>query len=308
MAVQTLDQLNLETRLILEKFLDSVSLNMRSSNADVTQETVAALTGDLLGELDADSTPSDAHRVLDRLGAARSFGSAVDQLSTRAAGTFLGVPYDVRLPTAERLAGRLWDPRNPRVFVPRVFGAGWDINFGAIAVSLRLIEPDSEDEPFAAVPVDVFLKALSVPLAMTAAIGLSYGVLRGELPDQLPSHWNFAGHPDDMWSTTAMFLATFGLAALPTVWAAWSTLKQRSALARGATIGLASFAASLACGVWLLSLITVGGGPQAWWIPLAVILPSFVVTLVVFAALARIGRSAELKRDLEDAPDGRDHR
>jgi uncharacterized membrane protein len=47
-------------------------------------------------------------------------------------GTILGLPYDWRRPTIARAKSRLWNPNEPRVFVPRVFGIGWDINFARV--------------------------------------------------------------------------------------------------------------------------------------------------------------------------------
>ena len=47
-------------------------------------------------------------------------------------GKFLGMPYDVRRPTVERAKSRLWNPDEPRLFVPKVFGWGWDVNFARL--------------------------------------------------------------------------------------------------------------------------------------------------------------------------------
>ena len=47
-------------------------------------------------------------------------------------GTLLGIPYDWRRPTVERAKARLWNPDEPRLLVPRVFGLGWDINFARL--------------------------------------------------------------------------------------------------------------------------------------------------------------------------------
>jgi len=47
-------------------------------------------------------------------------------------GKFLGVPYDWRLPTKARYAKRLWNPDDPRLFVPKVYGWGWSINFARL--------------------------------------------------------------------------------------------------------------------------------------------------------------------------------
>jgi hypothetical protein len=47
-------------------------------------------------------------------------------------GTFLGVPYDLRRPTVARTKSRLWNPNESRLFVPKVFGWGWDVNFARL--------------------------------------------------------------------------------------------------------------------------------------------------------------------------------
>ena len=44
-------------------------------------------------------------------------------------GRFLGVPYDFRVPTVDRLRERLWNEDDDRIFTPMVFGVGWSINF-----------------------------------------------------------------------------------------------------------------------------------------------------------------------------------
>ena len=59
-------------------------------------------------------------RMLDRRGIVRPHGSA------------LGVPYDFRLPTVERLKQTYWNPEDRRVVVPKAFGVGFDVNFGAL--------------------------------------------------------------------------------------------------------------------------------------------------------------------------------
>ncbi len=43
-------------------------------------------------------------------------------------GELLGVPYDVRKPTAARVKSRMWNPDDRRMFPPKVFGWGWTIN------------------------------------------------------------------------------------------------------------------------------------------------------------------------------------
>jgi hypothetical protein len=55
----------------------------------------------------------------------------------RHTGRFLGIPYDWRRPTWQRLRARIWNPDNPRLFVPRAFGWGYTINFAALLRRVR---------------------------------------------------------------------------------------------------------------------------------------------------------------------------
>jgi uncharacterized protein DUF5808 len=47
-------------------------------------------------------------------------------------GTFLGAPYDWRRPTVERVKSRVWNPEDPRLFTPRAYGWGWDVNLARL--------------------------------------------------------------------------------------------------------------------------------------------------------------------------------
>jgi len=47
-------------------------------------------------------------------------------------GSILGVPYDFRMPTPGRIKERMWNPDDPRVITPRVFGAGWTVNLATL--------------------------------------------------------------------------------------------------------------------------------------------------------------------------------
>ncbi|MDQ2744820.1 MAG: DUF5808 domain-containing protein [Chloroflexota bacterium] len=43
-------------------------------------------------------------------------------------GTLGPVPYDLRPPTVQRIRNAMWNPDNPSVVAPRVFGVGWTLN------------------------------------------------------------------------------------------------------------------------------------------------------------------------------------
>ena len=43
-------------------------------------------------------------------------------------GSIAGVPYDFRMPTLSRIKNAWWNPEDERLFTPRAFGVGWDVN------------------------------------------------------------------------------------------------------------------------------------------------------------------------------------
>jgi uncharacterized membrane protein len=47
-------------------------------------------------------------------------------------GTFLRIPYDWRRPTVARTKSRWWNPDDPRLFTPKAYGWGYDINFARL--------------------------------------------------------------------------------------------------------------------------------------------------------------------------------
>ena len=52
-------------------------------------------------------------------------------------GALAGIlPYDFRRPTRDRMRERWWNPDAPYL-TPRVFGVGWDLNFGRITGEAR---------------------------------------------------------------------------------------------------------------------------------------------------------------------------
>lgn len=53
-------------------------------------------------------------------------------------GKFLGVPYDWRQPTRERVKSRWWNRDDRRVFTPKSWGWGYDVNLLEVARRLRL--------------------------------------------------------------------------------------------------------------------------------------------------------------------------
>ena len=62
-------------------------------------------------------------------------------------GRFLRVPYDFRVPTLQRLKDRFWNPDDPRIFTPHVFGVGWSINAYQLLRQLGVDKSEVPPEP-----------------------------------------------------------------------------------------------------------------------------------------------------------------
>ena len=61
-------------------------------------------------------------------------------------GNYYGVPFDFRVPSAEKARRLLWNPDDPRVFTPPLFGAGWSINFYQAVQQMREAAPEDDDD------------------------------------------------------------------------------------------------------------------------------------------------------------------
>lgn len=47
-------------------------------------------------------------------------------------GVWMGVPYDWRRPTRARVRSRFWNPKDRRLFTPKSYGWGYDINLAEV--------------------------------------------------------------------------------------------------------------------------------------------------------------------------------
>ena len=74
------------------------------------------------------------------------------------------IPYDFRIPTAERLMEAYWNPYERRVFTPAVFGVGWAINFYTLLENLGIIGAGVSEENFL-MPTESIKEALANPPA-----------------------------------------------------------------------------------------------------------------------------------------------
>ena len=288
--ITTLADLTPATRRIVEDYLAEVAPTI---DAEYRELVLCDLRAWLADHLDPDTTPDAAREIVARAG---GMDAAPDEpaASDRRHGTFAGVPFDVRPPTAERLRRALWNPTDPRLFMPRTFGVGWDLNLGAAAVRLGLIEPDAEDVPFTHTPQDALRAAALVPAGLAAAVVAHYVVRGRSLPARLPSHWGADGVPDATITKGAAAALDVAASVLPAGVAGWA-LARRSKPDAAVLTALASGAAAVAATVTVVRSLPTRRRP---WVPLAAPGALIAGTGGVLAGLALLGRRGEMRRDL----------
>ena len=286
--IPSFDSLHPEARAAAQRYLDSIAPTIDAGERAVVLDGLREFLRD---HLDPDATAADVARLIDRMGPVAAGGDASGSARLRdrvGAGFRLGG-------VDARIAGTWWNPADQRLFLPRAVGLGWDLNFGALAVRLGLIEPDSEAVPFASTPDAAFKVAAALPIALAGATVLHYLVRGRSLPERLPSHWDAAGAPD-RWTTkgraAAADLATTVVPAAVAGWAAWS---QRPRPNRAGAIAGATAIASVGAVVTVLRSLGDGRRPWAGPAMLGALTGSVGAVLL---GLARAGRAAEIRRDL----------
>lgn len=288
--ISSLDLLDADARAVLDDCLARVG---RSVDAEYRADVLDDLRAYFADHLEQGATAADVAALAATVGDA----GAAEDVDDNAHARFGGVPIDLTPPTSERIAVTWWNPRDPRIFVPRVFGLGWAMNLGAVAVKLGLIEPDAEDEPFENTPAPVLRTALVVPAVLAAAVIAHYAVRGPGLPARLPSQLDLTGRVDS-WTSKPMAAATdVAVAVLPTAWAAWTIGRGATGARAAGSLATATAAAGIAAGLTLWRAAALDGkarplaGPgllALLWLPAGTLL----------LALARAGRAAEQRRDL----------
>jgi hypothetical protein len=282
--------------------------------ADECEEAVEDLRAHVLEQLEGIAgTAADVTRVLAALGspetlAAQCAAEAGDsepappasERGSRFSGTFLGMPYDLRPPTGERVVSRWWDPLDPHVIVPRLFGMGWTINFGAVAVKLGLVAPDDEDVPFGEVPERYLAIALVLPLLVAAVLGALVAVYQAGLPAQVAVHYGITGSADRFDSKESALIVPVGMTVVMTVLVIAAWLRRRPPLLRVGTGALATMLGTVSVAVYAQEVATAYGASGAGILLLGLGI-SLVLTFGLLVTLSRIGHAAEVRRDLGDA-------
>lgn len=231
--------------------------------------------------------------------------------ATEPQGRFLGMPYEFRAPTATSIRERMWNPSDPRIAMPRLFGLGWTVNFGALAVRLGLMRPDDiEARPFGNLSARAVGAAVAVPVATGIAALVITGAFWSRLPAEVPIHFTGAGVADD-WAPKAVALgALLAIAAgLPLVILAWHALRRASRAVIAITSVVLGFSSVLTAVILGYTIANAVYGVEGWWIG-ALIVGSLAVPGVMLYLLARASLKAEWRATAESrgATEGEDVR
>jgi hypothetical protein len=300
---------------VIDEYFAQLVASATATKSPLGQDELAELRSYVDERLSATSgTADDATRVLAGLGApqalARAFAEA-DEDGTAGAtparatvGRVLGVPYDLRPPSSERFATRVWDPTDSRVLVPKALGVGWTVNLGALAVKAHLIRPDDEDAPFTATPEGAVRATLAAPIAVVVTLGVLIAVRWSGLPATVPVHWGITGQADGYGSRGGQVLVVALVAMIPLLAAVWVHARGRQAFSRIAASAVSLGFADIALTIFVQTLFSVDGGSGVWptWVGIAgfVVLP-----LLLLVVVSRIGRAAEQRHDMSASSKGR---
>ncbi|HEY3318782.1 MAG TPA: DUF5808 domain-containing protein [Coriobacteriia bacterium] len=204
----------------------------------------------------------------------------------------LGMPYNFKPLSAEAVASRVWNPADPRILMPRVFGIGWTLNFGAIAVRLGLVRPDDEEAvPFASVPDKALAAGLAAVTVANGAVVAAAALVRAS---SVPVHWGLAG-PDRFAppSTAAAYL----LAPVIVLNAA-ALLRQAlraSRTERALSVAGLAFLVVMLDGLYMDGLAWAVTGHELVY-PGVLVLAALVLAFGVLVGYSRLGVRAEWRR------------
>ncbi len=131
----------------ISTYVDEVARHLRARGTARRQalaDLEAALRETAAGLAGTDDPPAAA---VASFGSARAYATELDaELRTeRPLTTVFGIPNSLAAGVLERMAAT-FDPSDPHVVVPHVFGIGWAVNMGAVAARLGLLNPDDLDD------------------------------------------------------------------------------------------------------------------------------------------------------------------
>lgn len=237
----------------MKPYLREVSVHLERLSRTDRRLALEALEAQL-GELqEAGIDPVEA------LGAPEDYAVALlDALSSEVSAEepdlrLLGLPVETRGLVNAEVRSRTWNPANPRLVVPRLFGVGWTLNLGALAVKLKLIRPDdATSDVIEQVPERAVRAAQLVPLLVTGATAAAAALTWGRLPDRVATGFDLVGRQN----RTGPKLSVIGsvlLGVIPALWAARNRGPSEERLVRAANATTLASASASAVAASILS-------------------------------------------------------
>ena len=263
------------------RYLDDVAAHLGTLPAAERRAALADLR-DLLTE---GVNPDDLGPAEDY---ATALGARRDQEPSETLGRVLGMPVDVRGTTDPHVRSRVFDPSDPRMVVPRVLGAGWRLNYGAVAVRLGLLRPDDyDDEVLAHIPADVARLTRAMPWIVAAKTAV-WATVAWRTGREVPSNWDLSGRVSG-WSDRRVVLpALVAIAAGAAVWGSRATAPD-DRLVRQA---LATSAGSTTTTIALLTAWTAGRPDEPHPAVAAAVLAPLATTAAMLICPVRAGLRA----------------
>ncbi|MER5478770.1 DUF5808 domain-containing protein [Streptomyces sp. NPDC002734] len=221
----------------------------------------------------------------------------------------LGLPVETRGPVNAEVRSRVWNPADPRLVVPRLFGLGWSLNLGAFAVRLGLIRPDDMGhDVLEGIPARNLRLARSVPLVIAGATAAATAFTWRSLPRTVASGFGPGGRARGRASRTSI-LGMVAIGAVPALWSQRPAVATEEALVRAATAtSLAVISASAVAATvadarhagdrW--GLLTAGA------VPVAALASMGVVLLPLRAGLRQAWRTPPSAVPAGDTPTNKD--
>ncbi len=241
--------------------------------ADILQE---------VSDLVADGTPVES------LGSAADFANALAGAEQEETPEKPELPVDFSGLFDPFARERAWDPENPHIFVPRSFGAGWDINMGALAVRLGILSPDDiDDDVLAAIPSSARQAARLAPAAFATLSALAYLAAKRS-GKKLVMNMGVSGDVRSHWGPRGSAVTHLVVPPLVAVWAYASRGQVRDDLNRSAWACLLNTAVA---GTALASLTARNDRINPLVSAVAGAVAPFAAQLAAVAIPVRIGRS-----------------
>lgn len=253
--------------------------------------------------LRADAARSSESEAIDALGDPESYAAQTlaemhpagdEDEDSAPQGHILGMPFDFRGASVERVSNRVWNPADPRIFTPRLFGVGWTINLGALAVRFGLLRPDDlAEDSFERLPEWVSNAVLAVPVVLamltTSLMALSWPAL----PAEVPVHWGPGGMPDDWAPKAFAFAILFFLTVAPVAVSSVRLIARNAGARDRVLLGAAlAFVATLGLGISAVTVADADGGSTGRLIWAAILAGAALSFLLLYVS-SRISLKAE---------------